>query len=62
MPVVWLDIWEKIREDGEGSNDSRKKESVRRGFRLMLVYRGHLRKMWIMMRGELQCEQVVRVL
>ena len=27
--------------------------------RRMLVYREHLRKMWIMVRGELQCEQVV---
>ena len=35
-------------------------ESFREKFRdqRKLVYRGHLGKMWIIVRGELQCEQV----
>ena len=56
---MWLDFWKKIRGDEEGG-----KRMLGEGCwgklrdRRKFVYRGHLRKMWIMVRDELQCEQV----
>ena len=52
MEVIWLDFWEKIRGNEKGGNDFREKENVRRGLL------GAFEKDVMMVRGELQFEQV----
>ena len=55
VEVTWLDFWEKITRDEEGSNDFRKKENVRRGLLGKIEGSMYVGVMWIMVRSELQC-------